>query len=26
MDFVFYQGDQFPPEYRGSTFVALKGS
>jgi glucose/arabinose dehydrogenase len=26
MDIVFYQGDQFPPEYRGSAFVALKGS
>jgi glucose/arabinose dehydrogenase len=26
MDIAFYQGDQFPPEYRGSAFVALKGS
>ena len=26
MDLVFYTGDQFPPEYRGSAFVALKGS
>jgi glucose/arabinose dehydrogenase len=26
MDILFYQGDQFPPEYRGSAFVALKGS
>jgi glucose/arabinose dehydrogenase len=26
MDIVFYEGQQFPPEYRGSAFVALKGS
>ncbi|MBV8837338.1 MAG: PQQ-dependent sugar dehydrogenase [Alphaproteobacteria bacterium] len=26
LDIVFYTGDQFPPEYRGSAFVALKGS
>jgi glucose/arabinose dehydrogenase len=26
MDIAFYQGDQFPPDYRGSAFVALKGS
>ena len=26
MDIVFYQGDQFPAEYRGDAFVALKGS
>jgi glucose/arabinose dehydrogenase len=26
MDLVFYEGEQFPPEYRGSAFVALKGS
>jgi glucose/arabinose dehydrogenase len=26
MDLVFYDGNQFPPEYRGSAFVALKGS
>jgi glucose/arabinose dehydrogenase len=26
MDIVFYQGDQFPAAYRGSAFVALKGS
>jgi glucose/arabinose dehydrogenase len=26
MDVVFYDGQQFPPEYRGSAFVALKGS
>jgi glucose/arabinose dehydrogenase len=26
LDLVFYEGDQFPPEYRGSLFVALKGS
>ena len=26
MDIVFYDGQQFPPEYRGSAFVALKGS
>jgi glucose/arabinose dehydrogenase len=26
LDIVFYTGDQFPPEYRGSMFVALKGS
>jgi glucose/arabinose dehydrogenase len=26
LDLVFYQGDQFPPEYRESAFVALRGS
>jgi glucose/arabinose dehydrogenase len=26
MDIVFYSGDQFPAEYRGDAFVALKGS
>jgi glucose/arabinose dehydrogenase len=26
LDLVFYTGDQFPPEYKGSAFVALKGS
>ena len=26
LDLVFYEADQFPPEYRGSLFVALKGS
>ena len=26
MDLVFYEGEQFPPEYKGSAFVALKGS
>jgi len=26
MDLVFYQGDQFPKDYKGSAFVALKGS
>ena len=26
LDLVFYQGDQFPAEYKGSLFVALKGS
>lgn len=26
MDIVFYNGQQFPPEYRGDAFVALKGS
>jgi glucose/arabinose dehydrogenase len=26
LDIVFYQGDQFPSEYRGDAFVALKGS
>jgi glucose/arabinose dehydrogenase len=26
LDLVFYDGQQFPPEYRGSAFVALKGS
>jgi len=26
LDLVFYEGDQFPPEYKGSLFVALKGS
>jgi glucose/arabinose dehydrogenase len=25
-DLVFYEGEQFPPEYKGSAFVALKGS
>jgi glucose/arabinose dehydrogenase len=23
---VFYEADQFPPEYKGHLFVALKGS
>jgi glucose/arabinose dehydrogenase len=26
MDLVFYDGEQFPAEYRGDAFVALKGS
>ena len=26
LDLVFYEGDQFPPEYKGDAFVALKGS
>jgi glucose/arabinose dehydrogenase len=26
MDLVFYEGEQFPPEYKGHAFVALKGS
>jgi glucose/arabinose dehydrogenase len=26
LDLVFYDADQFPPEYKGSLFVALKGS
>ena len=26
LDLVFYDGEQFPPEYRGHAFVALKGS
>jgi glucose/arabinose dehydrogenase len=26
LDLVFYNGDQFPSEYQGSAFVALKGS
>ncbi len=26
LDLVFYTGDQFPAEYRGDAFVALKGS
>jgi glucose/arabinose dehydrogenase len=26
LDIVFYTGDQFPSEYRGDAFVALKGS
>ncbi len=26
LDLVFYKGDQFPAAYRGSAFVALKGS
>ena len=26
MDIVFYEGQQFPAEYRGDAFVALKGS
>jgi glucose/arabinose dehydrogenase len=26
MDVVFYAGDQFPPDYKGDAFVALKGS
>jgi glucose/arabinose dehydrogenase len=26
LDLVFYEGDQFPAEYKGSLFVALKGS
>ena len=26
LDLVFYEGDQFPPEFKGHAFVALKGS
>ena len=26
LDLVFYEGDQFPAQYKGSLFVALKGS
>jgi glucose/arabinose dehydrogenase len=26
MDIVFYEAEQFPPEYKGDAFVALKGS
>ena len=26
MDFVFYQGDQFPSDYQGDAFLTLKGS
>ena len=26
LDLVFYQADQFPPTFKGSVFVALKGS
>jgi glucose/arabinose dehydrogenase len=26
MDLLFYQGDQFPAQYKGQLFVALKGS
>ena len=26
LDLVFYEGNQFPPEYKGHAFVALKGS
>jgi glucose/arabinose dehydrogenase len=26
LDLVFYEGKQFPPEYKGDVFVALKGS
>jgi glucose/arabinose dehydrogenase len=26
LDLVFYDGDQFPPEFKGHAFVALKGS
>ena len=26
MDLVFYDGEQFPAQYRGDAFVALKGS
>jgi glucose/arabinose dehydrogenase len=26
LDMVFYDGEQFPAEYRGDAFVALKGS
>src|SRR5262249_56924518 len=26
LDLVFYDGEQFPAEYRGDAFVALKGS
>jgi glucose/arabinose dehydrogenase len=26
LDLVFYEGNQFPPQYKGQLFVALKGS
>src|SRR5262249_33658532 len=26
LDLIFYEGEQFPPEYKGSLFVAFKGS
>ena len=26
LDLVFYEGEQFPPEYKGHAFVALKGT
>jgi glucose/arabinose dehydrogenase len=26
LDLVFYEGEQFPPEYKGHAFVALRGS
>jgi glucose/arabinose dehydrogenase len=26
LDLVFYEGDQYPPDYKGSLFVAVKGS
>jgi glucose/arabinose dehydrogenase len=26
LDLVFYDGEQFPAEYRGDAFVVLKGS
>ena len=26
LDLIFYEGDQFPPEYKGHAFVALRGS
>jgi glucose/arabinose dehydrogenase len=26
LDLAFYEGDQFPVEYRGDAFVALRGS
>src|SRR5262249_17013375 len=26
LDLIFYAGGQFPPEYRGDAFVALRGS
>jgi glucose/arabinose dehydrogenase len=26
LDLVFYEGEQFPPEYKGNAFAALKGS
>jgi len=26
LDLVFYEGEQFPPEYKGHAFAALKGS
>jgi glucose/arabinose dehydrogenase len=26
LDFIFYEGDQFPAEFKGNAFVALKGS